>query len=72
MTDKTKKALILAFLQSQSQAISLRDIQAHSGVDLVAERTLRRWLSEWVNQGIVSKIGEHALHPQRHHAFVFK
>jgi hypothetical protein len=58
MTVNDPKMAVLAVLQQAQQPISLSNILSSlSGSDLVAERSVRRWLSEWIQQDRVGKIG---------------
>lgn len=56
MANKTAQSATLHWLKSQHRALSLKAIHASLPVD-VPERTLRRWLAEWVEQGQVLRTG---------------
>ncbi len=57
MADKSVKSRLLSFFPENSEALSIHDIQALLP-EPVAERTLRRWLSESVDSGYLLKLGQ--------------
>lgn len=57
MADKTKQLLILNFLKTQRETLSLREIQEQCGVPC-AERSLRRWLNNWEEQALITRTGQ--------------
>lgn len=56
MALKTEKMAVLEALKSRRVPVSLREIESLTD-DAIAERTLRRWLADWVSQGTVRRTG---------------
>lgn len=56
MANKNTKSTILAILKQAPSAMSLKDISSELS-DEIPERTLRRWLSNWVNKGHIIRSG---------------
>ncbi len=56
MTRKAQRESILSALRRSSAALSIAEISPRAGPRLPL-RTLRRWLSEWVADGLVSRSG---------------
>lgn len=56
MTRKDQQGAALSALQRSAQALSREEIETRIGA-AVPERTLRRWLSEWVAEGVVERSG---------------
>lgn len=57
MAEESKQKRILAFLTTQKEALSLHDIQQQCGT-VCAERSLRRWLNNWKEQGLITREGQ--------------
>lgn len=56
MTDKSKHAHILSILQRSQKPLSLPEISKLTG-STIPERTLRRWLVRWVDEGTILRSG---------------
>ena len=56
MANKPAQTAALRWLKKQQRPLSLNEIQAFLPVE-VPERTLRRWLAEWAEQGTVVRTG---------------
>ena len=56
MALKTEKMAVLEALKSRRVPVSLREIESLTDGS-IAERTLRRWLADWVSQGTVRRTG---------------
>lgn len=56
MADKKTQQVVLECVQRAKEPLSISDIMKYCGVP-VAERTLRRWLSDWVEAGILVRSG---------------
>jgi Fic family protein len=56
MALKTEKMAVLEALKSQRVPVSLRELESLTD-GAIAERTLRRWLADWVSQGTVRRTG---------------
>ena len=56
MANKPTQAATLRWLKKQQHPLSLNDIHAFLPAQ-VPERTLRRWLAEWAEQGLVERTG---------------
>ncbi|MCK5897261.1 MAG: helix-turn-helix domain-containing protein, partial [Cocleimonas sp.] len=56
MAVKIEKKLILAIFDQSEFSLSLPELAVKMD-HTVSERTLRRWLSRWVEEGIIQKIG---------------
>jgi Fic family protein len=57
MTRSNQKLALLDMLRQQTAPIKLAELLAKLG-DHYSERTVRRWLAEWVKTGVVVKTGE--------------
>jgi len=57
MADNASQKYILSLLKAQHKPISLREIQQLSTIEC-AERTLRRWLSTWADEGQILITGQ--------------
>jgi len=57
MSKKIDKETILNILKKQDTAVSISELLNEVG-DGYPDRTVRRWLGEWVDKGIVLKIGK--------------
>jgi Fic family protein len=57
MANNQNKLAVLEFLKNQQVAITLSTILRELG-ESYSERTVRRWLSEWVIMGLVKKTGQ--------------
>ena len=57
MANKSQKNRLLTLLLASDKPLSLMDLNEKSG-NAVAERTLRRWLQQWVQQGQIQKSGQ--------------
>jgi len=49
--------IVLSLLRSSDKSLSLGEITRRSGIE-VNPRTLRRWLSQWVEDGVLTRSGE--------------
>ncbi len=56
MAHKSLKQAALSALKQSKEAISISSLATR--LNSVPQRTLRRWLTEWVNQGILERVGE--------------
>lgn len=56
MARKTQRESVRCELQRSSTALSIAEIKGRAGPNL-PQRTLRRWLSEWVDEGLVTRTG---------------
>ena len=56
MALKIEKIAVLEALKSRRVPVSLREIESLTDGS-IAERTLRRWLADWVSQGTVRRTG---------------
>lgn len=56
MKHQDKKLAVLHLLSQKSESVSLQDILKQLGKDYV-ERSVRRWLSEMIQEGLVEKFG---------------
>ena len=56
MADKPEKRHLLATLQHTSEPLMLAELISASGIQ-IPDRTARRWLSLWIDEGIVLKQG---------------
>lgn len=56
MARKVQRDTVFSELERSSAALSVAEIIRRSGPDL-PQRTLRRWLSAWVEQGLVARTG---------------
>ncbi len=56
MARKVQREAVLSVLQRSSAPLSAGEIALRAGSDL-PQRTLRRWLSEWVAQGLIARSG---------------
>lgn len=56
MSHKLEKETVLAFITQAAEPISLSLIRVKIGD--IPPRTLRRWLSGWVELGIIEKFGQ--------------
>jgi Fic family protein len=56
MALKTEKMAVLEALKSQRVPVPLRELESLTD-GAIAERTLRRWLADWVSQGTVRRTG---------------
>jgi hypothetical protein len=54
MADKPEKRHLLATLQHASEPLMLAELISASGTH-IPDRTARRWLSLWIDEGIVLK-----------------
>lgn len=57
MTENKNKSVVLKALKEQSSPISLTELLEIIG-DGYSDRTIRRWLAEWVSKGIILKTGK--------------
>lgn len=57
MTNREKKLILLRLLGQESTPISLLELQSKFSENL-AERTLRRWLNDFIAEGLVQKSGQ--------------
>ena len=56
MSPKEKKLAVLHQLSQEADPISLPELMKKLGTQYI-ERSVRRWLAEMTNEGIVKKIG---------------
>ena len=56
MARKAQRDAVLSVLKQASAALLAAEISRRAGPDL-PQRTLRRWLSEWVDQGLITRSG---------------
>ncbi|MDH5545231.1 MAG: Fic family protein [Gammaproteobacteria bacterium] len=57
MTIKTQKLAILALFKQSQEPVSPSTLSQRSGAT-IAGRTLRRWLNQWVDEGVLERVGE--------------
>ena len=57
MAKTSLQVIVLSLLRSSQGPWSIADIVSHSGTD-VSTRTLRRWLSGWVEEGVLARSGK--------------
>lgn len=57
MAKDSLQVIVLSAIRSSGKAVSVGDIARRSGAD-ISSRTLRRWLSDWVDEGIVARSGK--------------
>jgi pyridoxine/pyridoxamine 5'-phosphate oxidase len=57
MSDNPEKTQVLSLLKQQGQPVALSVLLKKAGA-AYSERTLRRWLAEWVALGLVQKSGQ--------------
>lgn len=55
MANKSQKMAVLSALKHSADAVSVSMLSLMHGS--IAQRTLRRWLNDWVAQGIIEKLG---------------
>jgi len=56
MAKHSLQVIVLSLLRSSRQPLSISEIARRSGAD-ISPRTLRRWLSDWVNEGVLTRSG---------------
>jgi len=56
MARKVQREAVLSVLKGSSAAVSAAEIARRAGPDL-PQRTLRRWLSDWLAQGLITRSG---------------
>jgi Fic family protein len=57
MAHDLTQTIVLALLRRADTPLSPREMQKHSGAD-ISLRTLRRWLSGWMEEGLVERTGK--------------
>ena len=57
MANKDQQSIVLDFLTRTAEPLSLSEIMRRTGLS-IPERTLRRWLSTWVEQGVITRVGQ--------------
>jgi len=56
MAKNSLQTIVLSLLRSRQRPWSIAEIMRHSGTD-ISTRTLRRWLSGWVEDGMLARSG---------------
>ena len=56
MAKNSLQTIVLSLLQSSQGPWSIADIMRHAGTN-ISTRTLRRWLSGWVEEGVLARSG---------------
>jgi Fic family protein len=56
MANYSLQVIVLSLLRSSRQPLSTSEIARRSGAD-ISPRTLRRWLSDWVDEGVLARSG---------------
>ena len=56
MAKHSLQVIVLSLLRSSRQPLSISEIARRSGAD-ISPRTLRRWLSDWVDEGVLARSG---------------
>lgn len=57
MAKHTLQVIVLSLLRSSERPLSIADIARRSGTN-ISPRTLRRWLSAWVEEGVLVRSGK--------------